>query len=82
MKPGAYQEFLRNEDRPNFEAVIIGEDCKPMKNSVGYNVTALAWRDNGGAWINGPGFFDDVNLRPHPDADRVWAEWCAYQLSK
>lgn len=78
MKPGVYQEFLRGAEVPNFEAVIItGEDHPEMHNYV----RGSAWRQTpGSGWHFGEGVFRDRDLRPHPDADRVWTEYCAAVL--
>lgn len=86
LEPGVYQEWLRGQ--LNFEAVIIVGN---HNNSIGsrYELIGVAWRkraqdDWAGPWKQrncGPGAFTINNLRPHPDGDAIWAEYCASQLS-
>lgn len=79
MTPGVYQEFLRNGTVPNFEAVIVTGETEP--DMPGY-VRGSAWRPiSASSWFSGVGVFRIEDLRPHPHAELVWADYCAAVLT-
>jgi hypothetical protein len=76
LEPGVYQEVLGG--KVNCEAVII---VRPGSCSEPWDNLAVAWRrlpDDD--WIRGEGVFHNESLRPHPDGDTIWAEYCASLL--
>lgn len=93
--PGVYQEWLVCGDPPqpclNFEAVIVTAywPYHREKNHGKTEVIGAAWRKGSDSeWTIAQreqvpaGIFDVKCLRPHPDADRVWADYCAAMLTR
>jgi hypothetical protein len=72
-----YQEWLN--DKINFDIVIIVGKFQP--ESWSYDLEGCAWC-SGGEWEGGRGAFDSRSLKPHPDPDRAWAEYCAWRLTQ
>ena len=86
--PGVYQEWLPRRSQPgeylNFEAVIVTA-YTPSKPKImgGTDVIACAWRVSPDRpWHVAQGFFNSKHLRPHPDPDRAWADYCAAELTR
>jgi hypothetical protein len=87
--PGVYQEFLptpSGKPRLNIEAVVILSRCvsdgRYCFGDAWRRTADNAWRGPQGDETQTPGVFYEDDLRPHPDADRIWAEYCAEQLTK
>jgi hypothetical protein len=83
--PGVYQEWLRQLEHLNFEAVIVTAYLPQLRTGdpAALDVIGCAWRESADdEWTYARGFFSADRLRPHPDADRVWADYCAAVLTR
>lgn len=91
---GRYNKSLR--EKLNLEAVIVVAYVPATKQHSQpalyrhhrrgllegiTDVIACAWRVSADEkWLCEQSFFNSVYLRPHPDADKVWADYCAALL--
>jgi hypothetical protein len=88
LEPGVYQEFLPNRSLGtdlNMEAVIIvarstSEGAPIYLGDAWRNKADQPWRGPRGDETQAPGVFYPDSLRPHPEADRIWAEYVASRL--
>jgi hypothetical protein len=73
-----FQEWLVDH-KCNFDIVIAS--AHESEDSY-YDVIGIAWRKPNGEWHEGRGYFSNKDLRPHPDPEQAWADYCAWVLTK